>query len=131
METDPAAACRYFTPGDACRLALDAYRTAAANLVPPFRQPWMLHGQPWATPTDFADDFVAELVARLGLLALDRLGTFAPPEDRGDPWQRAYLAAPGKMREIISSRETELAQDMHDLRDGENARHNAEQEGVR
>lgn len=129
METDHAAACRYFTPGDACRVALDAYRAAADRLTPPFGQPWMLDGQPFATPADFADDFVAELVARLGLLALDRLGTFAPPEERSDPWQRAYLAAPEKMCEIISVRETELAQAMHELRRGENARHNAATEG--
>lgn len=132
METDHAAACRYFTPGDACRVALDAYRTAAANLTPPAGEPWMLGGQPFASSADFADDFVAELVARLGLLALDRLGTFAPPEDRGNPWERARLAAPEKMRPIIADRETELRQDeaeflgdaLHGLPSAENGVHN-------
>lgn len=137
METDHAAACRFFTPGDACRVALAAYRAAAERLTPPFGGPWFVEGLPFAAPADFADDFVAELVAQVGLLALDRLGQFVPPEERGDPWARAYLAEPEKMRQIISERETALRKDRedfglaesHELRDIENAGHNAATEG--
>lgn len=129
METDHAAACRFFTPGDACRIALEAYRAAAFDLVPPFGQPWMLDGEPYATASDFVDAFAGEVAARLGLLALDRLGEFRPPSDCHNPFVIASRAAPEKMRQIIADRETELAQDMHDLRGGENARHNAAMEG--
>lgn len=136
METDHAAACRYFTPGDACRVAVEAYRAAAATLHPPTGEPWMIDGQPYATPADFADGFMAELAARLGLLALDRLGTFAPPEVRACPWQLASSADPEKMRRIISSHETAFLQagadfmtrETHELREGDNRLHNAEGE---
>lgn len=108
METDHAAACRFFTPGDACRAALAAYHAAAECLRPPFGGPWLIDGQPFAVAADFADNFIAEIVAQVGLLALDRLGEFIPPEERGDPWARAFLAAPEKMRQIISKHETEI-----------------------
>jgi hypothetical protein len=97
METDHAAACRFFTPGDACRIALAAYRAAAFDLVPPFGQPWMLDGEPYATASDFVDAFAGEVAARLGLLALDRLGEFRPPSDCCDPFAIASRAAPEKM----------------------------------
>lgn len=129
METDHAAACRYFTPGDACRIVLAAYRAAAFDLAQPPGEPWMIDGEPYAGPSDFADSFVGEVAARLGLLALERLGAFLPPSGQFDPFVIASRAAPEKMREIISVRETELAQSMHDLHVGENARHNAATEG--
>jgi len=137
METDHAAACRFFTPGDACRLALDAYRDATDAMVPPFRQPWFIDGVPFAIPADFVDFFADALAARLGLLALDRLGEFRPPMERGNVYTLAHLAAPEKMRRIIADREAELRQDMadfglldlHDLPDGDNRPHNAATEG--
>lgn len=137
MKTDPAAACRFFTPGDACRAALAAYRAATECLRPPFGHPWLIDGQPFATASDFADNFVAEIVAQVGLLALDRLGEFVPPEERGDPWSRAYLAAPEKMRPIIAQRAEEMRDlaaefgiiESHELQPGGNARHNADAQG--
>lgn len=137
MKTDPAAACRFFTPGDACRATLAAYRAATECLRPPFGQSWLIDGLPFATASDFADNFVAEIVAQLGLLALDRLGEFVPPEERGDPWARAYLAAPEKMQPIIAQRASEIRDTMaefgiiesHELQSDYDARHNADAPG--
>lgn len=125
METDHAAACRFFTPGDACRLVLAAYRAAVLDLAPPPGEPWMVDGEPYAAPSDFADSFLGQVAARLGLLALDRLGDFVPPSDRFDPWTLASLAAPEKMAPIIAAR----AAEWNDLQDGDNRPHNAVMEG--
>ena len=137
MEIDHAAACRFFTPGDACRLALAAYHAAAAGLLPPVGQPWVIDGESYATPADFVDAFADELAARLGLLALERLGDFRPPLGAGDVYVLAHLAAPEKMRQIIADRETELRQDvaefgdekLHMLRAVDNGLHNSEKHG--
>lgn len=127
MKFDPAASCRYFSAEDACRLALQAYYAAAAAIEPPPGEPWEVDGQPYATASDFADEFMAGLSPRLALLALDRLGTFVYPQDRGDPYLRASLLEPEKMAPVIANRETENADDeavflgaeLHDLPPGE------------
>jgi hypothetical protein len=134
MKFDPAASCRFFTAEDACRLALQAYYAAAAAIQPPPGEPWEVDGQPYATTGDFADEFIMGLAPRLGLLALDRLGSFDPPEDRGNPWERARLLEPEKMAPVIAARETQNAdaeelfsgRELHGLPPGDNALHNAD-----
>lgn len=127
-----AASCRFFTAGDACRLTLDAYRAAGRWIQPPPGEPWVTDGEPYASAGDFVDAFAGELAARLGLLALDRLGTFRTPSDDFDPWVLAERVAPGKMAAIISRRETENAEvdaeflrpEGHGLPPGDNPGHN-------
>jgi hypothetical protein len=133
MKIDPAAQCRFFNAEDACRLALSAYYAAGRNLEPPPGEPWIVDGEPYASASDFADAFAAELSARLGLLALDRLGSFHPTSDRYDPWAMAYQVDPEKMRPIIEAREADMRQDeavflgdeMHRLPPEDNHVHNA------
>lgn len=132
MKSLNAASCRYFTPGDACRVALDAYRAAARHVEPPPGESFVVDGVPWCTATDFAEAFSGELQARLGLLALDRLGDFHACSVVWDLHRLAHDVEPVKMAPIISRRETEMCrveaelsgQKMHDLPPGENAGHN-------
>lgn len=139
MKFDPAAACRYFSAEDACRLALQAYYAAAAAIDPPPGEPWELEGCPYATPTDFLDAYICELHARLGLLGLDRLGTFTASNSAGeaDFIRIACRIAPEKTAALISMLETDNAEDgeafsgdqLHDLPPVENALHNANSSG--
>lgn len=138
MKIDHAAHCRFFNAEDACRLALSAYYAASRSLEPPPGEPWMIDGEPYASASDFADAFSAELSARLGLLALDRLGSFHPTSDRYDPWITAYHVDPEKMRPIIEAREAEMSEndddflrdEMHRLPPGDNHVHNHSTEVV-
>lgn len=132
MKSDVTAPCRFFTAGDACRLALAAYYAAGHRIEPPAGEPWIVDGDPYAGPADFADAFNGELQARLSLLALDRLGDF---NVLCSEWDLCMLAAdvePEKMHRIISIRETEMAEvearfianSRHDLPGVSNALHN-------
>jgi hypothetical protein len=138
MKVDHAAQCRFFTAEDACRIALQAYYAAGRSIQPPPGEPWIVDGDPYAGPADFADAFSGELQARLSLLALDRLGTF---DALTMSWNLHKLAAdiePEKMAPIIAAREAELAQayvdifgdEMNRLHPGDNAAHNHQSEGV-
>lgn len=132
MKTDYAAQCRFFTAEDACRIALQAYYAATRHLEPPPGEPWMIDGTPWSSATDFVEAFHGEVQARLGLLALDRLGEF---HQVSVDWNLLTLAGciePEKMAPIISRYEAEKAEietevlglSMNDLPPGDNPAHN-------
>lgn len=109
MKIDYAAQCRFFTAEDAVRIALQAYYAASRDMDPPAGEPWMLDGQPYATATDFAETFSGQMQARMGLVALDRLGTFLTVNS---PWVLHQVAAriePEKMAPIVAAREMEKA----------------------
>lgn len=139
MKLDPVAQCRFFSADDACRFALQAYYGSHRYIEPPPGEPWMIDGEPYAGPGDFADAFIAELQVRISLCALDRLGYF---DVLGDPgWNLHKLAAdiePQKMAPIIAARETQLAQidadflgdEMNRLPPGDNPVHNRVQEDI-
>lgn len=133
MKFDPAASCRFFTAEDACCLALQAYYAATPRIQPPPGEPWIQDGDPYATPADFADAFAGELMARLGLLALDRLGTFNVAVSQWDFLRLAHDIDPEKIAPLIAERETAWAEtlrdfsgdQLHDLPPVENELHNA------
>lgn len=110
MKTDAAAACRFFTPGDACRMALAAYYAAGRHIALPPGTPWVVDGAPYAEAVDFTDAFLGELEARIALLSLDRLGHFEARHSDWDIYRVAAGIEPEKMRQIISDRETEMRQ---------------------
>jgi hypothetical protein len=115
MKTDYAAQCRFFSAEDACRIALQAYYAATRHLEPPPGEPWMVDGDPFASATDFAEAFNGEVQARLGLLALDRLGGFHGCSVEWDVWKIAADAAPEKMAPIIAEREADHARAMVEI----------------
>jgi hypothetical protein len=111
MKIDHAAQCRFFSAADACRIALQAYYAASRRLQPPPGESWYDEsGSPWASCTDFAEAFHGEVEARIGLLALDRLGAFHAVAQSFDPYMLAADADPEKMAPIIAIRETQNAQ---------------------
>lgn len=110
MKIDYVAQCRFFTAEDACRIALQAYYAAGRRIQPPPGEPWIIDGDPYAGPGDFADAFSGEVQARIALLALDRLGTFDALTTQWNLYQLAADIEPQKMAPIIADRETELAQ---------------------
>lgn len=115
MKTDYAAQCRFFRAEDAVRIALQAYYAAGRRIEPPPGEPWMIDGTPWASATDFAEAFNGEVQARLGLLALERLGTFHACSTE---WNVSKIAAdvePEKMAPIIAKLETEWAEALADF----------------
>lgn len=138
MKIDYAAQCRFFTAEDACRIALQAYYAAGRRIQPPPGEPWIIDGDPYAGPGDFADAFSGEVQARIALLALDRLGDFYALTQQWNLYQLAVDIDPQKMAPIIAERETELAQsyvdifgdEMNRLHPGDNAAHNHLSEGV-
>ncbi len=69
MKHDYAAACRFFSPEDACRFALAAYYAAGAEIEPPKGESWFLEGAPYATGGDFADAFMDQLRDRVAAAA--------------------------------------------------------------
>ena len=142
MKIDQMAQCRFFTAEDACRIALQAYYAAGRRIQPPPGEPWMIDGDPYAGPGDFADAFIGEVQARVSLKALDTLGDFFVSYS---DWQLHKLAAdiePEKMAPIIAAREIDMAEieaelDADFLRDEmnrlpvvDNAVHNQLSEGV-
>lgn len=70
MKTDHAAACRFFSAEDACRIALAAYFAAGAEIEPPKGEPWFLEGAPYATGGDFADAFMEQMRDRIAAAAV-------------------------------------------------------------
>lgn len=138
MKSDSVASCQFFTPGDACRLALEAYYAATCELAPPPGEAWMIDGDPYASASDFADAFHGQLQARLGLLALDRLAEFHVVGTSWDVYALAGEIAPQKMAPIISIRATEnaridaefLGANLHRLPAADNAPHNRKERGA-
>lgn len=132
MKADPAAACRFFTAEDACRLALQAYYAATHRIEPPQGEPWAIDGEPYATAQDFAGVFVGEMQARVGLLGLHRLGTFCATASDWDLLGLAHPLAPEKIAPLLAQRQAENAEDgcdifgfeLHDLPPVENGLHN-------
>ncbi len=112
MKIDYAAQCRFFTPEDACRIALQAYYAAAKHLEPPPGEPWMIDGQPWCDATYFAESFNGELQARLALLALDRLGDFYQVHQSWHLLRLACDIEPEKIAPLLAKHEAE-SQAMH------------------
>jgi hypothetical protein len=106
MKARTAAACRFFTAEDAVAMALKAYYACGRLFEPPPGEPWMdPDGVPWSGPTGFAEAFSGELQARIGLLALDRLGEFYVFDNLWDAFALARLVDPEKMAPIIAHRE--------------------------
>ncbi len=67
MTQQHAAACRCFTPEDACRWALGAYYAASRELDPPAGEPWIdpATGVAWSSPACFVENFVQHLTLRV------------------------------------------------------------------
>ena len=110
MKTDYAASCRFFSAEDACMMALQAYYAGCHHLQPPAGEPFLVDGQPWAGPLEFAEAFNGELQARLGLLALDRLGAFHAVSTVWDLHKLAQRVAPEKMAPVIAEFEAAMAE---------------------
>jgi hypothetical protein len=110
MKTDHVAQCRFFTPEDACRIALQAYYTATKRITPPPGETWFAEdGSPWASATDFAEAFSGELQARLGLLALDHLGEFYQVSGQWHLLRLACDIEPEKITPLLAKHEAEMA----------------------
>jgi hypothetical protein len=139
MKPDYAAQCRFFTAEDACRIALQAYYSATRHITPPPDEPWFDEsGAPYAGATDFAEAFSGEVQARLGILALDRLGEF---HSCGVDWNLLRVACdiePEKIAPLLAKHEAEIAalkaeflgEEMNGLPPADNPVHNREMEGV-
>lgn len=69
MKHDPAEACRFFSAEDACRFALAAYYAAGEELKPPPGEPWFIDGDPYASASDFADEFCQQIADRVSAVA--------------------------------------------------------------
>ena len=65
------AACRFFTPEDAIRWALQAYCGACRDVVPPKGEPWMVDGCAWTTPAAWADLVVTRFMGLVVAAAID------------------------------------------------------------
>lgn len=110
MKTDYAAQCRFFTPEDACRIALQAYYTATRHITPPPGETWFDEdGSPWASATDFAEAFSGELQARIGLLALDHLGEFYQVSAQWHLLRLACDIEPEKIAPLLAKQEADIA----------------------
>lgn len=139
MKPDYAAQCRFFTAEDACRIALQAYYSATRHITPPPDEPWFDEsGAPYAGATDFAEAFSGEMQARLGLLALDRLGEFYSINVQWHLLKIACDIDPEKIAPLLAKHEAELAAlreefsglEMNRLPPTDNPVHNRETEGV-
>jgi len=109
MKRDQTAQCRFFCAEDACRIALQAYYAAGRRITPPPGEPFVVDGVPWASKEEFAEAFVGELRARVGLLAFSRLGEFYCT---GVEWDVLRLAAdvdPEKIGPLLAERDAENA----------------------
>lgn len=139
MKPDYTAQCRFFTAEDACRIALQAYYSATRHITPPPGEPWYTEdGAPWASATDFAEAFGGELQARVGLLALERLGEFYQPDWNWDALRLACDVEPEKITPLLAAREARIAamnaeffgDELNHLPPADNHPHNREKEGV-
>jgi hypothetical protein len=65
------AACRFFTPDDAVRWALQAYYGACRDVVPPKGQPWLAEGVAWSSPACWGDAVVTRFMAAVVAAAID------------------------------------------------------------
>lgn len=132
MKIDPAAACRFFSAEDACCLALQAYFVASREIEPPEGEPWAIDGQPYASATDFAEVFVREVRARVGLRGLDALGAFCETYGGWDLLEAACRIEPEKIRPLLDARDADNADsapdfsgdELHDLPPVDSALHN-------
>jgi hypothetical protein len=138
MKRDQTAQCRFFSAEDACRIALQAYFAAGRRITPPPGEPFVVDGVPWAGKEEFADAFVGELRARVGLLAFTRLGEFYRT---GVEWDVLRLAAdvdPEKISPLLVKRNAEIAamwadfyaEEKNGLHSLQNAADNASLSGV-
>lgn len=133
MRNDPAAPCRFFSAEDACRLALQAYFVASREIEPPKGEPWLMEGMPYASAQDFADVFVREVRARVGLCGLETLGAFCETSGGWDLLQVASRIEPEKIAPLLAERDADNAacaadfsgDSLHDLPRADNATHNA------
>ncbi len=69
---DHAAACRFFSPEDACRVALAAYYAASASNEPPLGEPWSVDGATWDDGTGFFEYFIEHVARKVTEDALRR-----------------------------------------------------------
>lgn len=71
-KVDHAAACRFFTPEDACRLALAAYYGASRDIEPPAGESWVVDGMIWSSTCDFAAAFLTRVEREIFSIAAEK-----------------------------------------------------------
>lgn len=143
MKTDYAAQCRFFSAEDACRIALQAYFAASQMIEPPPGEAWIAEdGSPWADASSFVDAFQGAVMARIALMALEKLGDFNAASTTWNLYAVAADIEPEIMAPIIAQRDAELdqmrrdiaaeflASQRNELPAGDNGVHNASTPGV-
>lgn len=64
-------ACRFFTPDDALRWALQAYYGASRHVVPPEGEPWFQDGSAWSSPACWGLEVVSRFIELATAAAID------------------------------------------------------------
>lgn len=73
MKPNRAAACRFFSHGQAVLIAMDAYVAASHAVEPPDGECWFDdNGQPWSSYTAWAESFIQAMCDGVARLAVER-----------------------------------------------------------
>jgi hypothetical protein len=93
MKPNRAAACRFFSHGQAVLMAIEAYTVAARAVEPPQGQCWFDElGNPWSSYTDWAQHFLQAVQQQIERCAIAQ----RIPFESGSVYPELYWSIEGQ-----------------------------------
>lgn len=94
MKPNRAAACRFFSHGQAVLMAMEAYTVAARAVEPPEGECWLdADGQPWSNYTEWAQQFLLAIKEQIERRAIAR----RIPFESGSVYPELYWSLEGDL----------------------------------